>query len=490
MSLPVALQSVLFYVVACTPCGQVRHRKKAKVQAKKERLQKAKTEAEQPDLYRHPDPFSTNPYWDEEIMMGPTLPKKGKVRADINNKSERGLASAGVDSGIGTRSSLAISNAGTKDSTKDKDAPTPKEPRGHTPESEPTAVASSSEEPSSPTLTQTASVSTRDDWNLQRYQREDEELWGHELSRTGQKLMDAIKQASTSAGRFVEAKLGMEMKEKEKQITDEDRHNFYFTPRNPPVNDHHPPVVSSKPAHRDGHRWMIQPPPSAKVMEGKVPVSRSTSMTSMASSRRTAAGAIDGQGLSRLVGERLVEAKIRRGETPDEARSRSMSTSTVTKPLTRKTTGGASSARSRSQRTVRSRSHSLSTESEPETLQTDGKPRKSRISRVRPTPVATPQNESDADEEDEWVSRSLESLSKAQIPSHAAQRPRLSTILSSDQTGTGTGAMPLQNVSNKTAAAPTKPTVEKPLEELAGEDAAEDGAMTAPARVPEPQAAF
>lgn len=467
MSLPVALQSVLFYVVACTPCAKVRHRKKAKVQAKKERLEKARVEAEQPDLYRHPDPFNTNPYWSEEIMMGPSLPKKGKPRNDAD-KSERGLTSAGADSGIGTRSSLAISNEGA--SAGARDIPTPTQPRSQTPQSEPTAVASSGEEPGSPTLTHTASVSTRDDWNLQRYQREDEELWGHELSWTGQKLMDALKQAGTSAGRFVEARLGME---KEKEVTDEDRHNFYFTPKNPPVNEYHPPVVSSKPAHRDGHRWMLQPPPSAKVMEGKVPVSRSASTTSVAS-RRTAATS-EGPGLGRLVGERLVEAKIRKGEAPEEARN--PSTSTLTRPLTRRTTAG-SSARSRSQRTVRSRSHSLSTESEPEAI-TEGKARKRRRPRVRPSPTVTPQDLSDGD--DEWVSRSLESLSKTYVSSHAAQKPRLSTILSSDQThgeaSASAVAMSLSDVSNGKLA--TAQTSDSAVQEQGGkEPAVESPAMT------------
>lgn len=447
MSLPVALQSVLFYVVACTPCAKVRHRKKAKDKAKKERAEKARAEAAQPDLYRHPDPFSTNPYWGEEIQMGPSLPKRGKVRNDINNNNssaERVLISSGLDSSIGTGSDLATSNGGTSPGA--NDAPTTDQPRSQTALSEPTVVASSSEGPSSPTLTHTASISTSQDWNYKRYQREDEELWGHELSRTGQKLMDALKQASTSAGRFVEAKLGMEKeKEREKQVTDDDRHNFYFTPRNPPVNDYHPPVVSSKPAHRDGHRWMLQPPPSAKVMEGKVPVSRSTSLASM-NSRRTA-GTGDGPGLGRLVGERLVEAKIRKGETPTEALS--LSTAALTRPLTRKTTAG-STSRSRSRRTVRSRSHSLTTESEPEDS-AEGKRQRKRKPRVRQSPIATPRNQSDDD--DEWVSRSLESLSKAHVLSHvpyAAQRPRLSTILSSDQSrmeSTGT-VMPLRDVSN------------------------------------------
>jgi hypothetical protein len=456
MSISVAFQSVVFYVIACTPCAKVRHRQKARQQAKKERVEKARIEAEQPDLYRHPSPFSTNPYWGEEIQMGPSLPKKGKGGNDASkSQSQRGLTSAGQDSGLGTRSSLAISNAGTSTTT---NTTRTTQPRSQTAGSEPTAVATSSEEPSSPTLTQTASISTADDWNFKRYQREDEELWGYGLSRTGQQLMDAIKHAGTSAGRFVEAKLG---KDKQAAVTDEDRHNFYFTPRNPPVNDYHPPVVSSKPAHRDGHRWMLQPPPSAKVMEGKVPVSRSTSVVSMASSRRTAATS-DSPALGRLVGERLVEAKIRKGETPNEGLPRS--TSTLSKPLTRRTTAGGSSARSRSQRTVRSRSHSLSTESEPEGS-TEGVVQKRRRPRARPPVIQNPEIDDD-DDDDEWVSRSLESLSKAHVAplqTHAAQRPRLSTILSSDRTGAkdtrtessaGIGPVPLRDISNvKTTAA-------------------------------------
>jgi hypothetical protein len=461
MSLSVALQSVLFYVVACTPCAKVRHRQKARKQAKKDRAEKAKFDLEQPDMYRHPDPFSTNPYWTEEIMMGPSLPKKGRVTADASkNTSQRGLTSAGQDSGIGTRSSLAISNAGTpvtdtanttkppdqEQSTSGTASATPGSARS-TPESGTTAIElSPGDEPTSPsrTLTQTASVSTGDDWNHKRYQREDEELWGHGISRTGQQLMDAIKQAGTSAGRFVEAKLGME-----KQVTDQDRHAFYFTPKNPPVNDYHPPVVSSRPAKPDGHRWMLQPPPSAKVMEGRVPVSRSGSIASMAS-RRTAA-TTDSHSLGRMVGERAVEAKIRKGEAPPEAAM--LSSSTLPKSLTRKPTT-ASSRRSRSQRTVRSRSHSLSTESD--SSPTEG----ARQSRRRPRARARPPVAVDSDDEDEWIANSIESLTKPNIPStHAAQRPRLSTILSSDQCGTATTSRALQDITTQASNTSKAPAV-------------------------------
>ncbi|RKU40662.1 hypothetical protein DL546_001995 [Coniochaeta pulveracea] len=392
-------------------------------------------------------------------MMGPTLPKKGRKNVDTSkNPSQRGLTSAGQDSGVGTRSSLAISNAGASATEPPTTAKSAEHGRSTsassnagngavspTPQSERTAVASSSgEEARSSTLTQTASVSTGDGWNHKRYQREDEELWGHGISRTGQQLMDAIKHAGTSAGRFVEAKLGME-----KQVTDQDRRDFYFTPKNPPVNDYHPPVVSSRPQHPDGHRWMLQPPPSAKVMEGKVPVSRSASVAS-ANSRRTVA-TTDTLPLGRLVGERAVEAKIRKGD--NSAEGAALSTASLSGIFTQRTTRG-SSTRTRSQRTARSRSHSVSTESEGSP--SGGTRRTKRKSKVR----ARPPLDIDSDEEDEWMSRNTEYLANSNTapsnhPTHAAQRPRLSTILSSEQCATSETTNPLGDVTNIRPAMPS-----------------------------------
>lgn len=387
MSLPVALQSVLFYVVACTPCAKVRHRYKGRQQAKKEREEKAHIEASQPGLYRHPSPFATNPYWGEEIMMGPSLPKNRKVGdAASKNTSQRKLNSAGQDSGATTRSSLATSNGEPNASTTTYPIPNSGVIEGIG--SAPTVVPEEDAEGGTP-LSKTASVSTGDDWNRKRYQREDEELWGHELSRTGIKLMDAIKQAGTSAGRFVEAKLG-----KEKPVTDEDRYQFYFSPKNPPVNDYHPPVVSSKPAHIDGHRWMLQPPPPAKVMEGKIPVSRTASMASM-TSRRTMASAHST--LARRVGERAVEAKIHMGETPEEGRARSNS--------------------------------SLGRPPQPA--------RRPKVTQpaLRSSPSHSPPS-SGSDDEDDWVSRSRKSSGNSNTPTThaAAQRQRLAKIKNSDTT--------------------------------------------------------
>lgn len=246
MSFPVAVQSAVFYIVACTPCAKVRHRHKAKETARKERQGKARLETEQPGLYRHPSPFATNPYWQEEITMGPALPKKTTSK----NSSQRGLSSSGRDS----------------------DAPSTV--------SESTHVAGTDTNPTDSTTVIPETDGLSEDWNRRKgYQREDEELWGQ---WSGHKLMDAFSKARDSAGRLIDNKLG-----RDREVTEQDRRDFYFAPKNPPVNDYHPPVVSSKAPQKDAHRWMLQPPPPAKVMEGKVPVTRAVSTASRSSSRTT-----------------------------------------------------------------------------------------------------------------------------------------------------------------------------------------------------------
>ncbi|KAK0703743.1 hypothetical protein B0T26DRAFT_744443 [Lasiosphaeria miniovina] len=414
MSFCVATQSFIFYILACTPCSNIRHRQRAQQNAKKERGEKARIVLEQPHLYQHPDPFHTNPFWTEEIRMGPSLPTKKRGGGDNCNKNSslRGLTNPSRDgASVGTASSAGISNP-------DGTAPN----SNHLPVvlADPPKMANGppiapDEEATSPVMSKAASVMTNDDWNLKRYQREDEELWGNDLSRTGQKLMDALKQAGTTAGRFVESKLGIE-----KQVTDEDRHNFYFAPKNPPVNQYHPPVVRSKPAHKDALRWMLQPPPSAKIMEGKVPVSRSSSMMS-AGSRRTVTSS-DRQSLGRLVGEKSFEAKIRQAGVPQDGELHS--TASLNRARSRRTTA-TSTVRTRSRRTARS--NSLSTDSEDSTEGAGQRSRRSRRAAV------TPEFVSDEDE-DEYISRSLESLSNSSVPAYVAQRPRLSTIFSSEIT--------------------------------------------------------
>lgn len=422
MSYLVAAQSALFYFLACTPCNQLQHQHKTRRQARKDKEMKERIVMEQPHLYMHPDPFHTNPYWDEEIRMGPSLPKKRK-NSDAASKStsQRRLTAASRDGGrpsIGTGSSVVVSMsdmASSIASPRPSTSPVPLPGLGSTPTMVP------EEDPTSPTLSKTVSISTSADWNMKRYQREDEELWGSEPSWSGHKLMDAIKQAGTSAGRYMESKL-----RSERHVTEEDRYNFYFTPRNPPVNDYHPPVVSSKPAHKDALRWMLQPPPPAKVMEGKVPVTRSASMVS-AASRRTVSTR-DAGSLGRIVGERAVEARIRRGERPPTADDERRTAS-----LTRTRSRVSTATRTRSRRTTRTSSSSTTSSDEEDHLDMMSRRASSKRRRRVPQHHRTPEACSDDAGDDEPVPmpKSPESLSSSSLPGHAAQRPRLPTIMSS-----------------------------------------------------------
>ena len=132
-------------------------------------------------------------------------------------------------------------------------------------------------------------------WNRRRYQREDEILWG----------LDGPEDTSSNG-----------------------RGSTYYTHRNPAVNDLHPPVVSTQPTHRSETRWMLQPPPSAKIMEGKEKASRSRSGSS--STNGSGKRAPD-RSLGRKVGERLMEEKVKRGDR----RGTSGSASTRSRGLSR-----------------------------------------------------------------------------------------------------------------------------------------------------------
>ncbi|KAJ5902017.1 hypothetical protein N7495_002545 [Penicillium taxi] len=76
-----------------------------------------------------------------------------------------------------------------------------------------------------------------------RYQREDEILWGQEV-------------AGSSIGFSGRGR------------TDKYEQSKYYAPNVPPVQDPTPPILCG-PRSRAETRWMLQPPPSAKVMAGK-----------------------------------------------------------------------------------------------------------------------------------------------------------------------------------------------------------------------------
>ncbi|KAH6689140.1 hypothetical protein F5X68DRAFT_77701 [Plectosphaerella plurivora] len=386
MSLLVAIRSVVFYYMACTPCNDARARYRQKEQAKADRHEKLRIQTEQPGLYRHPSPFHTNPFWQEDIDIGPKPPKS---KNSNKNSSQRGLNNSSSIGRNSTSASLTCTSSHNE--------------------------IGSTTSPGSPTIIPEGSSLSFDDdgWNKRRYQREDEELWGHDFTRMGHKLVDNIVKAGESAGRMIKG----EPAPKDRLVTDEERSAFYFTPKNPPVNEYHPPIVGSAPARKDAFQWMLQPPPPAKVMEGRVPVSRAQSFNSSASKRSAGRkhGSPDEQPLDRLVREKAMQDKLRNKESPSE-------TELIDALIGR---------RSR-QNTVSSRGRSMSLESDKHSdPSTDGElVERRRRPRARPAFIDS-SDDSDTELEEDFLSV-RDSPSRGRGMARAAQRPKLGTIRSAN----------------------------------------------------------
>ncbi|MCJ1405798.1 hypothetical protein MMC11_009028 [Xylographa trunciseda] len=241
-------QSAIFYYVSCAPCTKLAYQRKRRKQNRRGAAEHAAIDEISPESYQHPSPFSTNIYWREEMALGPGPPPKKGDRGKVKNGSTRELNTGGQDSSAG---------ASSADST---------------------LVVESLDG-----LSPVQEVESDEAWNSRRYQRPDERLWGFDLEKGG---MAGIGHSGANGS------------------------GTYYTPRNPAVNDLHPPVVSTQPTRKSETRWMLQPPPSAKVMEGKERTQRS----------RTVSGASHGSGkavsLGRQVGERTLEEKVKRGERP------------------------------------------------------------------------------------------------------------------------------------------------------------------------------
>lgn len=268
MSLVVALQSVLYYFAACSPCRQCAYRRRRKREAAISKRRQGEIEAGEPGLYRHPSPFSTNIYWREELALGPGPPPKKGSRND-KGSSQRRLITAGPGSSMGSSAASqgdVLSVIGTQ-------------------------LPADSQ-----------------DWYLKRYQREDEILWGRDgrLDSDGRRPSTVV---GSSVGVTGISGSGTTLPES------------YYAARNPPVNELHPPIVSTQPTKRSESRWMLQPPPSAKVMNGKATSNRDRS-DSGGSGLRSVADCSLGRQLSR----KLIEEK--RGQTEhDNHRAEPIATS-------------------------------------------------------------------------------------------------------------------------------------------------------------------
>ncbi|KAK4543706.1 hypothetical protein LTR36_005351 [Oleoguttula mirabilis] len=253
MSILRGAQSALFYYLSCAPCADAKYRKKRKAQAIRDRADKVLMEEEMGgQLYRQPSPAATNPHWDAEIALGPTM-TRGKRKTNTAD-SQRGLKG----------SALQSSNA--------------------------------SNITSSVSLPRNASGERNDSkLHLKLYQREDDELWGTAA-------MEPPLRGHLDGSSGSEPVKPVRARTKEA--------SSYQSYRNPQVSDMLPAIVT-KVNSKEDVAWMLQPPPVADVMSGKQrpPRSRSGSGNSGPSASGSAS-------LSRQVSNRLVEKKLRAGEAP------------------------------------------------------------------------------------------------------------------------------------------------------------------------------
>ncbi|KAK7188171.1 hypothetical protein DPSP01_001717 [Paraphaeosphaeria sporulosa] len=249
------VQSAIFHYASCAPCTGYMYKKQRRKQAKQARKARTKLVEEQPELYHHPEPTGTNPYWQEEIGLGPGPPPRRAKKTNTCNTQ--------ATTAVGTHGS-AVSQAG-----------------------------SSIDVDRAADLRFSDDTLDDDNWNRKRYQREDEELWGFE---TIVPLESAVSGSSVGVAGFTRPSTS--------------RSGSYYSARAPPVNDLHPPVVSLPSPHACDNAWMLQPPPKASVMSGKERATLRSRSGSGASSRVELS-------LQRQVSARQLRHKIDRGETPD-----------------------------------------------------------------------------------------------------------------------------------------------------------------------------
>jgi hypothetical protein len=259
MALHRGIQSAVFFYLSCAPCTGYSYRKKRRKEADRDRAAKMALEMEQPGLYCHPSPFATNVHWQTEIKLGPS-PNPGKRR--------NGMKKARVRTSDENASHLA----------------------------------------SSVNLGLTQAESNAATWDWQRHDDDDDDddnYWGSTYSRRNSR------RPSTNAASTISRPLTAHT-----ATTDRSGAASYYSASNPPINDLHPPIVTRIDTRADA-MWMLQPPPPARIIQGrqqKPNLTRSDSGASRPTSRRLT----NDQNLSRQVSQRIVDDKLRNGLSPSK----------------------------------------------------------------------------------------------------------------------------------------------------------------------------
>lgn len=224
------VQSAIFYYVSCAPVVEFQHKRQRRKEAKQAQNEVV---TRQPGLIQQPRAFQTNPQWTEEVLLGPGPPKGWEPHAFVRESKKKSKRAASQK--------------------KDVELPPRRPSYEHR--------ISSTLENVKGTLRSSLRPET---WNWKRYDREDEFLGG--ISSTMTRMWDRM---ATSVGHNLdEPDAGHHLK---RTHTNESDKVDYTRGHNPAVNDLHPPVVSQLPTRREEVAWMILPPPSRAVMEGKKP---------------------------------------------------------------------------------------------------------------------------------------------------------------------------------------------------------------------------
>ncbi|THX09523.1 hypothetical protein D6D17_04030 [Aureobasidium pullulans] len=255
MALHRGIQSALFFYLSCAPCTGYSYRKKRRKEADRDREDKRALEIEQPGLYRHPSPFATNVHWQTEIDLGPS-PAPGKRRN--GQKKGRTRTSDENASNVASSVNLGLTQNDSNDST----------------------------------------------WNLRNWQRDDDEddnYWGASYPYR------SSRRPSTNGASTISRPLTART-----ATTDRSNATSYYSVSNPPINDLHPPIVTRIDTPADA-MWMLQPPPPARLAKNgsKTNLARSDSGASRPSTRRAT-----NENLSRQVSQRIVDEKLRNGQSP------------------------------------------------------------------------------------------------------------------------------------------------------------------------------
>ncbi|KAF2129467.1 hypothetical protein P153DRAFT_375930 [Dothidotthia symphoricarpi CBS 119687] len=256
------VQSAVFHYASCAPCAGYKDSKRRRREAKLQRKAREKLMLEDPEAYHHPEPTGTNPYWSEEMALGPGPPPRRARRA--NTGSTRGMG-------------MGITKAGTQS----------------------TVGGSTIDVHGADDMRLSDDTLEDENWNRKRYQREDEDLWGLDEAplpihhtTSGSSTTLSMRRPGTSAS------------------------GSYYSARAPPVNDLHPPIVSMPSPDPADNRWMLQPPPKASVMAGKERA-RNRSRSGSGASSRVELGLQRERSVQRRVSTRRTRQTLDRGQIQD-----------------------------------------------------------------------------------------------------------------------------------------------------------------------------